>query len=336
MRPVSAAIVGLGYWGPHVLRNFVADRECRMLYGCDLLQANLERARARYPSLTYTQDTAEILKDPAVELVLIATPLTSHFDLAARALRAGKHVFVEKPLTETFEQAQTLVALAKEHERLLFVDHTFMFAPSVQKMANLVRDGSLGKLLYFDSMRINLGLIQKDTNVLYDLAIHDLSILSAFTDLSDITRVVTHGSKHFGTQEEVGHLHLQYRDGFEAHIHVSWLSPVKIRQTILAGSKAMVTYNDTEPSEKLRIYDRGVEHDMSKADPFFPKYRSGDIVIPSLPLTETLALETRHVLACIRGQEVPIAGGEEGAKALKILEAATRSMRGGGSPVTFP
>lgn len=329
MKKVTTAIVGLGYWGPNLLRNFAAQEFCTMRWGCDFSDKNLAKMRAHYPALHYTKEYQEVLNDAEVELVLIATPTSSHFPLAKQALEAGKHVFIEKPMTGTSKEAEQLLAIAKRKKRMIFVDHTFVFTSAVEKIAELTRKRKLGKLLYYDSVRINLGIIQKDSNVLADLAVHDLAILSAITDLKKIQTVTAFGAKHFGKQEEVAHLHLEYSDGFHAHISVSWLSPVKIRQTIVAGTKSMVTFHDTEPSEKLRMYDRGVERDDTKPDPFFPKYRSGDIVIPALPLTEALGVEALHVLRCIRGKERARASGEHGLQIVHILERATQSMRKG-------
>lgn len=335
MNRVKTAIIGLGYWGPNVLRNFAAQSECDMAMACDLSEANIAKAKAHYPAITYTTNADDIFNDPSIELVLIATPVSTHFPLAVKALEAGKHVFVEKPMTSTPEQAETLAALATERGRLLMCDHTFVFAPAVQKLSELAASGELGSLLYFESSRINLGLIQKDTNVLFDLAIHDLSILHSFMPLSDVETVSAHGSRHFGPQEEQVHVHLTYKTGFTAHVHVSWLSPVKIRQTILAGTKAMALYDDTEPSEKLRIYDRGVEHDASKADPFFPKYRAGDIRIPALANDETLAIEAKHVLHCVLGKEIPRVNGDDGAMIVRMLHTADQSMKQNSAVLPF-
>lgn len=335
MQPVRTALIGLGYWGPNLLRNFAAQADCVMTHACDLKEENLAKARAHYPSLTYTKNADDIFADPSVELILIATPTSSHFTLAKKALEAGKHVFVEKPLTETAAQAEELVALAREKGKFLFVDHTFVFAPAVEKMREMALRGSLGDLLYFDSTRINLGIIQSDANVLEDLAIHDLSILSTFRDLAEIETIAAHSGKYFGAQEELAHLFLTFKDGFHAHISVSWLSPVKIRQTILAGTTAMVTYDDTEPSEKIRVYDKGVVHDRSKPNPMLPTYRAGDIVIPALPPKETLGLEAAHVLRCLRGAEEPRVTGTDGWKVLRILETAAVSLERGGIPVPF-
>lgn len=323
---VQTALIGLGYWGPNLLRNFIAQPGCTIRYACDQQDARIAKMQSLYPAVTYTKNAQDIFADPAVELVLIATPTSSHFALAKAALEAGKHVFIEKPMTGTLAEAEELVALAKKQQKHIFVDHTFVFAPAVEKLRTLATDGSLGDLLYFDSSRINLGLIQKDTNVIHDLAIHDLSILATFIDLKTITRVTAHGSKHFGQQEEHAHLHLETDNGFHAHIHVSWLSPVKMRRSVLAGSKGMAVYDDTQPSEKIRVYDSGIDHDTSKPDPFFPIYRAGDVVIPALPNTETLAIEAAHVLDCVAKGTTPKVSGEDGLNMLKILDAADRSL----------
>ena len=334
MKPVTTALIGLGYWGPNLLRNFSAQEGCRLAMACDLSEANIEKARRHYPAVTYVKNVEEVWKNPEIELVLIATPTSTHYPLAKAALEAGKHVFVEKPMTSTVEQAEELVALAKEKGKHLFVDHTFVFAPAVRKMQEFAKAGKLGELLYFDSSRINLGIIQKDTNALYDLAIHDLSILGTVMDLGRVAQISAMGSMHFGAQEEHVHMHLTFDTGFHAHIQVSWLSPVKVRKSVLAGRDGMIVYDDTEPSEKVRFYDSGVEHDDGKPDPMLPKYRSGDIIIPALPVTETLGLEAKHVLRCVRGEETPESDGEQGLKILKLLAKAQESMRLGGVPVS--
>lgn len=323
------AIVGLGYWGPNLVRNFASEPGCELVWGCDMSEERLGWLRAHYPSVKPTSDYDEVLADPSVELVLIATPTSTHAELATRALEAGKHVFVEKPIAPTAAEADALVTLAKAKGKMLFVDHTFLFAPAVEKMIDLAAGGKLGDLLYFDSVRINLGLIQRDVTVLWDLAIHDLSILAGIKDLSRVASVMAVGSSHFGAQIENAHLHLTFDDGFNAHVHVSWLSPVKIRRTTLAGTAAMLTYDDTEPSEKLRLYDSGVTHDHDAPDPLRPVYRTGDIVIPALDRKETLAREAAHVLACVRGEEAPRSPGALGASLLRILEAAHASLASG-------
>jgi predicted dehydrogenase len=332
---VRVGIVGLGYFGPNLLRNFAAQAECEMVYACDLDERRLQEMGRKYPAIKMTQRYEDLLEDASIDLILIATPTSSHFPLAKLALEVGKHVFIEKPMTSTVEEAQILNDLAEKEGRMIFVDHTFVFAPAVQKIREMVQHGELGELLYFDSSRINLGIIQKDTNVLYDLAIHDLSILGAIMDLNTIKNMNAHGSKHYGQQEEHAHVHLEGTNGFHSHIQVSWLSPVKIRQTIVAGTKAMVIYDDTQPSEKLRIYDRGIDHDTTKADPFFPKYRSGDVIIPALSNEETLAIEARHVLRCVQGAETPRVSGKDGLAIIRLLEKAQESLQDNSTTISI-
>ncbi len=327
---VSVGIVGLGYWGPNWLRNFAMLEDCELRYGCDLSKDRCAKFARQYPAVKFTVSYDDLLNDKSLDAIVIATPTASHFPLAEAALKAGKHVLIEKPMTGSAKEAATLVALAKKEKKLLLVDHTFAYTSSVQRITEAVHNGNLGDLLYFDSTRINLGLIQKDTNVLWDLALHDLTILSEIADLSKVTEVMAIGSAHYGKHVEDAHLHLTFSTGLAAHIHASWLSPVKIRKTLIAGRKAMIVYDDTEPSEKIRIYDKGIEHDDTKPDPFFPKYRSGDVLIPALPMTEALSTEARHFVECIQGRAKARVTGEDGERMVKILEAADESLRKNG------
>ncbi len=329
MKPVSVGIVGLGYWGPNWLRNFAVQEGCTLAWGCDINVERVTKFSRQYPATRFTKNVADMFGDKSLDAVILATPTSSHFALAKAALEAGKHVLVEKPMTSTSKEAKELVALAKKQGKQLLVDHTFAYTASVQMIAKMSHEKKFGDLLYFDSTRINLGLIQKDTNVLWDLAIHDLTILAAIANLSHVTEVFAIGSAHYGKHIEDGHLHVTFKDGFAAHIHASWLSPVKIRKTLIAGRKAMITYDDTEPSEKIRFYDKGIDHDTTKPDPFFPKYRSGDVLIPALPMTEALSTEARHFLECIRGKEKPIVSGEDGMTMVRILELANESLTKG-------
>lgn len=329
MTELSVGIIGLGYWGPNWLRNFAVTPGWRLVWGSDLSAERIAKLSRQYPAVRFTKHAEDLFADPSLDVVVIATPTSSHYALAKAALEAGKHVLVEKPMTETAKEAESLVTLARRKKRFLFVDHTFAFTEAVRKIEGIVRANVLGELLYFDSTRINLGIIQKDCNVLRDLAIHDLSILARIVDLRGVSEIFATGSKHYGTHTEDAHLHLTFRSGFAAHIHASWLSPVKVRKTFIAGRKAMVVYDDTEPSEKIRVYDKGVERDDTKPDPFFPKYRSGDVLIPALSVKEALGTEATHMLSCIRGEETPIVPGEEGAKVVRILELADRSLQTG-------
>lgn len=326
MKPVSVGIIGLGYWGPNWLRNFAAQEGCTLAWGCDLNVERVTKFSRMYPATRFTKNTEDMLRDKSLDAVVIATPTSTHFPLAKAALGAGKHVLVEKPMTGTSAEARELVNIARQQKKMLLVDHTFAYTASVRMIAETAKAKKLGDLLYFDSTRINLGLIQKDTNVLWDLAIHDLTILASIADLSKVTTVTAVGSAHYGKHVEDAHLHLTFQNGFAAHVHASWLSPVKIRKTLIAGRKAMITYDDLEPSEKIRLYDKGVDHDTTKPDPFFPKYRSGDVLIPTLLMTEALATEARHFLECIRGKEEPIVSGEDGMRMVNILELANESL----------
>lgn len=326
--PLRVGIIGLGYWGPQLLRNFAAleDDVCVVAYGCDKSAERCARFKKQYPAIAFTQSVDDLWNDKTLDAVVIATPTSTHFDLAKAALEHGKHVLVEKPMTGDAESAKELAAIAKKQNRILLVDHTFAYTQAVRKIRELRQSDTLGDLLYVDSTRINLGLIQKDTNVLWDLAVHDLTILAALVPLSEVDEVFACGSAFYGKQIEVGHLHLHFRSGLHAHIHVSWLSPVKIRNTIISGRKSMVIFNDMEPSEKIRIYDTGVDHDATKPDPFFPKYRTGDVVIPAMKPAEALATEARHFLACIRGEEKPLTSGEDGLHMVRILSLADQSI----------
>lgn len=327
MKPVSVGVVGLGYWGPNWLRNFASIEGCELSFGCDLSKDRLTKFARQYPATKFTQSYKELLKKDGPEAIVIATPTSTHFPLAKAALEAGKHVLVEKPMTGTTKEAEELVRIAKKAKKHLLVDHTFAYTGAVTRIAEIAASGKLGDLLYFDSTRINLGLIQKDVNVLSDLAIHDLTILSRIADLRDVTKVLAIGSAHYGQQEEDAHLHLKFKNGMAAHIHASWLSPVKIRETLIAGRKAMIVYDDTEPSEKIRLYDKGVERDTTKPDPFFPAYRRGDVLIPALPVTEALATEAKHFLECVRGKAKPLISGEDGLIMIRLLALAEKSLR---------
>lgn len=327
----TVGIVGLGYWGPNWLRNFSASENWELRWGSDLSKDRTKKFARQYPAVRFTTRYEDLLADPALDAIVIATPTESHFPLAKAALQAKKHVLVEKPMTSSSKEAKALNALAKKQKRVLMVDHTFAYTSAVERIRTLVQSSHLGELLYFDSTRINLGIIQKYVNVLWDLGVHDLTILAAIKDLRGIKEVLAVGSAHYGKHVEDAHLHLTFRDGFAAHVHVSWLSPVKIRETLIAGRKAMIIYDDTEPSEKIRLYDKGIDHDTTKADPFFPKYRSGDILIPAVPITEALFTEAEHFLQCINGKATPLVSGLDGERIVKILECSDTSLRTGRS-----
>lgn len=334
MSATRVAIIGLGYWGPNLLRNFSRTSGVDVAYACDLRAELREKMAPQYPSVQFTDSYEKVLGDASVDGVIIATPLSTHYTLVKQALEAGKHVLVEKPLAGSTAQAQELVDLAKAKNKVLMVDLTFVYEDAVQKMAAYVKEGAIGKLLYFDSTRINLGIIQKDINVLWDLAVHDLSILGALRPLDDITSIHAVGQKAHTDKEEIAHLHLTFNDGMTAHIHVSWLSPVKIRRTLVGGTDKMIEYDDNEPSEKIRLYDKGVTVTKEEQTFALPVYRSGDILIPRLTPREPLGELARHFAACIRGEEQPMTPGSGSVQIVRILERASESLKTG-SAVTL-
>ena len=332
---LGIGLVGYGYWGPNLLRNFYECPQTDMLYVCDLLEENLKRAQGRYPSVQCTRDFDDLLKNPKVDAIAIATPVSTHYPLALKALQAGKHVFVEKPLTASVEEGQTLVDEAEKRGLILHTDHTFVYTEAVRKMRSLVNDGVLGDILYYDSVRINLGLFQHDINVIWDLAVHDLSIMNYLINEKPVA-VSSTGMAHIkGNPENTAYLSLYFESNIIAHIHVNWLAPVKIRQTLLGGSKKMLVYNDLEPSEKIKIYDSGVDtqQDTEKVREMLVGYRTGDVWSPHVGFSEALQVEIIHFANCVQEGKPTLTDGRAGLDVVKALEAAELSMRAQGRPV---
>jgi len=331
-------LVGYGYWGPNLARNFFAQPDCSVVTICEKNPARAELARRHYPSARVTQHLDELLSDAAVHAVLIAVPVSAHFEIASQALRAGKDVLVEKPLASTAAQAKELIRLAAEHGCLLAVDHTFLFTGAVQKIKQLIDAGALGRIMYVDSVRINLGLFQHDVNVIYDLAPHDLAIIGYLVGV-DPLRVQAMSRSHAGDAiESIAYLHLDFPDDLIAHFHFNWLAPVKIRRTLIGGTSQMIVYDDMEPSEKVKVYDKGVvikQGDMDSIYKTIVDYRTGDMVAPKLVHEEALAVEARHFLHCVRTRSKPIADGWAGLRVVRILEAAEASLRAGGERIAL-
>jgi predicted dehydrogenase len=334
MADINFAVIGAGYWGKNLVRVYFSAPGAKLKCVCDLDEKKLNFVRSFYPSVKTTVKIEDVFSDPEINAVVIAAPTSAHYPLAKAALSSGKHVLVEKPMTKTSSEAEEVVRLAREKNLVLMVDHTFVFTGAVRKIKELVSSGELGELRYFDSERVNLGLIQKDVNVLYDLAVHDLSILQ-FTVSEKPKFLAAHGDSYVtrggaNEVEEIAHLHLEYPSGFSAHIHSSWLSPVKLRKTIIGGSKKMALYDDIEPSEKIKIYDHGVDIDFESETPDIPIYRSGDVLVPKIDASEALSAEAKEFIAAIRESRAPITSGEDGLALVRILEAATESMKNGG------
>ncbi len=336
--PVGVGVIGYGYWGPNLVRNFAAASGSEVLAVSDLSTERLAAARARYPSTATTTDVSTLLSDPAIEAVAISTPVATHFPLAIKALRAGKHVFVEKPLTTTVQQADLLIEEAERNDRVLMVDHTFVYTGAVQKIKELVDSGRLGRLRYYDSVRVNLGLFQHDVDVLWDLAVHDLAIMDFVLGRQPYAVAATGAAHVPGKPINIGYLTCFFEDNLLAHVNANWLAPVKVRRTLVGGDQQMVVYDDLEPSEKLKVYDRGItlrdsEESTEGIHELLVSYRTGDMWAPRVSLKEALSVETSHFVECIRNSTQPLTSGLAGRRVVKILEAASRSLAEGGRPI---
>lgn len=330
---VKIGIIGAGYWGPNLVRNFFSLDNCEVKYICDLDSSKLAKIKKNYPYTLLTTNVDELFYDPELDAVAIATPTATHYPLAKKALEMGKHVFLEKPMAETSAQAKELIKIAQERNLVLQIDHPFIFYGPVLKIKELVDSGELGELYYFDSQRINLGLIQPDINVLWDLAPHDISILN-FLYNKKPKSVSAIGTRHITDDtEELAHMNIKYEDGFCAHIHVSWLSPVKLRQMIVAGDKKMVYFDDIAPSEKVKVYDKRIDLTKIEQDTFNPVYRSGDVYSPIYDQTEAVLKECQEFIDCIIYGKRPFSDGEFGLNVVRILEAADKSLARGGAEI---
>jgi predicted dehydrogenase len=331
---LEAAVVGLGYWGPNLARNFSASRDFHLAALCDENPERLKALAGLYPSAIATETLAAMLAAKP-DLVAIATPVSSHYELARRCLEAGANVLVEKPFTTTVEEGEKLLELAERVGRSVFVDHTFLFTGAVEEIKRQADSGSLGDLLYIDSVRINLGLFQPDVDVIWDLAPHDLSILQHVLGRVPKT-VAAMGSSHNprGTVD-VAYLHLDYGEGTSAHLHVSWLSPVKVRRMILAGTKQSLIFDDLDQDAKIKLYDHGVAFDVSDLQSrrqVLVSYRKGDMRAPAIKPNEAIADELNEIASALRGSVVSRATGHHGLASIRTLDAAMRSLRDSGRP----
>lgn len=323
---IRVAVVGLGYWGPNLVRNFVNISNVELVYGCDLLQENLSKISKLYPFLKLTKSFNEVINDNTIDVIAIATPLSTHYLLAKQALTAGKHVLLEKPMVKTSKEARDLIRIARLKKKILMVGYTFVYSEAIKKIKDVTDKKDFGKIYYYDSTRINLGLLQKDINVIWDLACHDFSIINYLFSQKPLF-IEASASKFIGKQQEVADVIISYKNNTKAHVSVSWLSPVKIRQILIGGSKKMIVYDDTSPSEKIKIYNKTVEFSKSKVTPFSPFYRSGDILIPNISQNESLQNELEHLIYCVKNNKQPITNGEMGLSILKLLEATDRSLK---------
>ena len=331
---INVAVFGYGYWGPNMLRNFYANKDAKVAYVCDLSRDRLALVEAGYPTVKTTTDHQEVMKDTGVDAVVISTPVSAHFPLAKEALESGKHVLLEKPMTTTVEESEKLVELAERKKKTLMVDHTFLYTGAVRKMKELVQSGELGEIYYFDSVRVNLGLFQHDVNVIWDLAPHDFSIMDYLLQ-KDPERVSAVGVSHLGDLENIAYVTVQYPGNLLGHLHVNWLAPVKVRTTLIGGTKKMIVYDDTEPSEKVKIYDKGVDYHQKKEDVYqmLVQYRSGDMLAPRLEATEALKLVSKEFTDSISENRKPLTDGVAGLRVVKLLQASNQSIRDKGKVI---
>lgn len=332
---IGIGVIGYGYWGPNLVRNFAQVDDTAVVAVCDARAERRALVEKIYPAATTYADVDAMLADPKVDAVVVATPVSSHFPLALKSLRAGKHTFVEKPFTATVAEAEILVAEAAERNLTLMVDHTFIYTSAVRRTAELVRSGDLGELYYYDSVRVNLGLFQSDVNVIWDLAVHDLSIMDFLLGASP-EAVSAVGAAHVADRPaNMAYITCFFEHSLLAHFHVNWLAPVKVRQTMICGSEKMVVWDDMQLSEKLRVYDKGIvfgEQDEERYQRHVG-YRTGDMWAPRLDNVEALAIETAHFVECIRTGATPESDGRAGLRVVRILEAAATSLENKGQPV---
>ncbi|HZS71938.1 MAG TPA: Gfo/Idh/MocA family oxidoreductase [Candidatus Acidoferrum sp.] len=332
---VRIGVVGYGYWGPNIVRNFLRQESARVVSVCDKSVSSLERLRRDHPAIPATTNYRAMLADDAIDAIAVVTPVWTHFEIAKAALENGKHIFVEKPFTSTVEQGEYLIELAERKNLKIMVDHTFLFTGAVQRIRQLVDEGTLGHLYYYDSTRVNLGLFQHDVNVIWDLAPHDLSIMDYIIGKQPEALVAT-GECHLNGHADVAYLTVYYPDNLIGHISVNWLSPVKVRTTLLGGEKKMLVWNDLEADEKLKIYDRGIQ--VSGGEAVYQqlvKYRTGDMWSPNVEQVEALKLEASYFVECIRGDKRPFNDGMAGLRVVRMLESADRSLREKGRVVTL-
>lgn len=324
---LRVGVIGYGYWGPNVVRNLHAVEGFEVAAVCDKRVEALRRVKQTYPAIALTTEVKDLVKTRDIDAVAVVTPVWTHYELAKAALQNGKHVFVEKPLASTTAQAEELIELAERKNLTLMVDHTFLFTGAVRKIRQVIDEGVLGKLFYYDSMRVNLGLFQHDINVIWDLAPHDLSIMDYLIQQKPEGLVAT-GQSHLNRHEDVAFITVYFPRNIIAHINVNWLSPVKVRTTLIGGEKKMLVWNDLEADEKIKIYDKGV--DITSREGVYDllvSYRSGDMWAPQVEQSEALRVELAHFIDCVVNGKTPINDGVAGWRVVRMLEAADASLR---------
>ena len=330
---VKFGVVGFGYWGPNIVRNLDRLEKTEVIAVCDKRVEARQKVKKVYPSVRVTDDPDELMSSPDIDAIAVVTPVWTHYELAKAALENGKHIFVEKPFTSNAAQAEELIALAAKNNLKIMVDHTFLFTGAVRKIKNLLDTGALGKLYYYDSTRINLGLFQHDVNVLWDLAPHDLSIMDHLIEGS-CEAVSATGQTHLNGHEDIAFITVYFPEKVIAHINVNWLSPVKVRTTLIGGEKQMLVWNDLEVDEKIKVYDKGVKMSSPKGLYDVPvNYRAGDMWAPRLEPLEALTQELTYFVECVIHDQTPMNDGHAGLRVVRMLEAASESLRQRGALV---
>lgn len=332
---MKIGIVGLGYWGPNLIRNFISVSEIEGVVCFDVQQKRMEKARHRFPGIEIAASLEEMLLRSDIQGIAVATPVSTHFQLGMKVLQAGKHLLLEKPMASTAKEAETLAEFAQKNGLIILVDHTFIYTGAGPKLRELIRKGIIGDILYFDSVRVNLGLFQHDTNVIWDLAPHDIAIMHYLID-DKPTAVTAIGVNHFNGFDDMAYISVQHHERLLSHFHVNWLSPVKIRRILIGGSRHMVVYDDMQTSEKVRVYDKGVE--ITSEESLYHtlvQYRIGDMFAPRIDETEALSLMAMDFVKSINEKRSPISDAAFGVDVMRVLEAADTSLRSGGIKITI-
>ena len=331
---LNIGVIGYGYWGPNILRNFNTIEGVKVISVCDRDVKALQRAKKAAFGIDFVSDYREITDSRSIDVVAIVTPVSTHYDIAKRSLKNGKHVFVEKPFTVKSSQAEELIVLAQKKKLTIMVDHTFLFTDAVCKIKELVNSNVLGDLYYYDSTRINLGLFQHDVNIIWDLAPHDLSIMD-FVLKEKPVAITALGTSHFNKKlEDTAYIVAHFNNNMIAHFNMNWLSPVKVRTTLIGGEKRMLVWNDLESDEKIKVYDKGVK--LKNTEGIYNllvEYRSGDMYSPHINQVEALKSETEYFIKCVLNSQVPINDGYAGLRIVRMLEAADRSLKAAGRKV---
>jgi predicted dehydrogenase len=330
---INIGVIGYGYWGPNIVRNFNASKNARVTMICDKNKEICSKVNSFHTNVQVVADIESVIKSPLIDAVAIVTPVSTHYEIAYKALENGKHIFVEKPFTANSAQALELIELAETKALKIMVDHTFLFTGAVNKIKEMIDTNLLGKLFYYDSVRVNLGLFQHDVNVLWDLAPHDFSIMSYLISEQPVA-LSAWGKSHVNEFEDVAYVTVHFKSNLIAHFSVNWLSPVKIRTTLVGGEKKMLVWNDLNADEKIKIYDKGIDiKNKQGIYDLLVSYRSGDMLAPKIDQTEALKNECNHFIECIESDKIPISDGKIGLKVVRLLEACDRSIKVSGHPV---